>query len=151
MILIRRQAHEGMCCRLEDIIESPIIEKYRNKCEFTIGYDLNETSNTSYLRRQVKLKVQCFVESVIGFRLGDYKSGSNEVVEPFCCRHIPEEMFEFIRVFKSYINQSEYKAYNVRTHEGHWRQLTIRTNRSRDLLAIVIFDKQDLSDVKCCL
>lgn len=37
-------------------------------------------------------------ESVIGFRLGDYKSGSNEVVAPFCCRHIPEEMKSFIRV-----------------------------------------------------
>ena len=37
-------------------------------------------------------------ESVIGFRLGDYKSGSNEVVAPFCCRHIPEVMKSFIRV-----------------------------------------------------
>jgi tRNA (uracil-5-)-methyltransferase len=45
------------------------------------------------------------------------------------------------------MDQNEYKAYNVRTHEGHWRQLTIRNNQAKDLLVIVIFDKQDLSEV----
>ena len=88
-------------------------------------------------------------ETVIGFRLGDFKSGSNEVVEPYCCKHISDETKLFIRKFQDYIDtQSEYKAFNVRTHQGHWRQLTIRTNRNKDMLVIVVFDKQDLADVK---
>lgn len=41
--------------------------------------------------------------------------------------------------------QSKYAAFNVRTHDGHWRQLTLRTNELHEILAIVIFDKQDLS------
>jgi hypothetical protein len=84
---------------------------------------------------------------VIGFRLGDFKSGSNEVVEPYCCKHIPSETKQLLREFQNYIDQSEYKAFNVRTHEGNWRQLTARTNRNRDLLVIVVFDKQELTDV----
>lgn len=108
-------------------------------------------------------------ESVIGFRLGDYKSGSNEVVAPFCCRHIPEVMKSFIRVgftkvflsynpnfnqlsffqeFQTFMKQSKYSAFNVRTSKGSWRQLTLRINEAKEILAIVIFDKQDLSDVK---
>jgi len=45
------------------------------------------------------------------------------------------------------MQQSKYAAYNVRTHEGNWRQLTLRTNQSKEILAIIIFDKQDLTDV----
>jgi hypothetical protein len=53
----------------------------------------------------------------------------------------------FIKKLHDYIDQSEYKAFNVRTHLGNWRQLTLRSNENMDLLAILIFDKQDLNDV----
>ena len=46
------------------------------------------------------------------------------------------------------MKQSKYSAFNVRTSKGNWRQLTLRTNEAKEILAIVIFDKQDLSDVK---
>jgi len=51
-----------------------------------------------------------------------------------------------IKKFKIYIDQSKYKALNVRTRAGNWRQLTIRSNENNEHLVIVIFDKQDLSD-----
>ena len=80
-----------------------MIDNYRNKCEFSIGYNADETGN-NYMQAKKRswLYFGCHKkESVIGFRLGDYKSGSNEVVEPFCCRHIPDEMKAFIRVMKN--------------------------------------------------
>ena len=46
------------------------------------------------------------------------------------------------------MKQSKYSAFNVRTSKGSWRQLTLRINEAKEILAIVIFDKQDLSDVK---
>lgn len=46
------------------------------------------------------------------------------------------------------MKQSKYKAYNVRTHLGNWRQLTLRTNQCKEIMAIVIFDKHDLTEVK---
>ena len=109
---------------------------------------------------------------MIGFRLGEYKSGSNEVVEPYCCKHISEATKSLIKVslrvifqwfkvsklncdallliikkFQQYLDQSEHKPFNVRNHEGNWRQLTLRSNQNDEFLAIVIFDKQDLIEV----
>ncbi|XP_038075133.1 zinc finger CCCH domain-containing protein 24-like isoform X2 [Patiria miniata] len=33
----QRKSHSGMACELEPIKPSPVLESYRNKCEFTIG------------------------------------------------------------------------------------------------------------------
>lgn len=33
--------NDGMCCPILDILPSPITDHYRNKCEFTIGLDIN--------------------------------------------------------------------------------------------------------------
>ena len=52
-----------------------------------------------------------------------------------------------IRKFQEYVEQSECKPFNVRTHEGHWRQLTLRSNANKEMLAIIVFDKQNLTDV----
>lgn len=120
--------HSGMCCDLSEFVPSPVIDNYRNKCEFTIGFDSTETN--------VK----------IGFRLGDYKSGSNEVVEPYVCRNISEHMKSFLKKFRPYFEQSAYKPCNIRLKLGNWRQLTLRSNEAKDILAIIIFDKKDLSD-----
>ena len=30
----------GLPCKLEGIIESPLVNGYRNKCEFSVGYSL---------------------------------------------------------------------------------------------------------------
>lgn len=86
------------------------------------------------------------IEAVIGQRLGEYKTGSNEVVEPTVCRHITEHMKQFTKKMQEYIDQSTYDPINVRTKTGHWRQLTLRSNEEKDLLAIFVFDKKDLTD-----
>ena len=38
------------------------------------------------------------LEQVIGFRLGDYKSGSNEVVSPQACKNISNEVKNLVLV-----------------------------------------------------
>lgn len=30
----------GLPCKLEGIVESPLVNGYRNKCEFSVGYSL---------------------------------------------------------------------------------------------------------------
>jgi len=52
-----------------------------------------------------------------------------------------------MKSFLEYVNNSKYKPFNVRTREGHWRQLTIRSNQDKELLVIVVFDKHELDDV----
>ena len=82
----------------------PMVDNYRNKCEFTIGFNANETSDLFLLNSLKKLRVlksnlfNFLLEGVIGFRLGEYKSGSNEVVEPYCCRHISNGTKSLIKV-----------------------------------------------------
>lgn len=47
---IRQQmeANDGLICPLSDVVPSPVLEKYRNKCDFTIGsfycFDINATN-----------------------------------------------------------------------------------------------------------
>ena len=54
----------------------------------------------------------------------------------------------FIKIFQEYlVEKSKYKAFSVRTHEGNWRQLTVRNNQNNELLAIIVFDKKSLSEV----
>jgi tRNA (uracil-5-)-methyltransferase len=86
---------------------------------------------------------------MIGFRLGDYKSGSNEVVSPESCKNISNEMKILVNYFQKYIDEvSKYKAFNVRNHEGFWRQLTLRSNQKNDILALIVLDKKNLTDVR---
>lgn len=53
----------------------------------------------------------------------------------------------FFKLFKSFLQKSKCPAFNVRTKKGYWRQLTLRTNSQKEILAIVVFDKNDLSEV----
>lgn len=39
----------GLACKLEGIIESPLVNGYRNKCEFSIGYSLQGKPTVGFL------------------------------------------------------------------------------------------------------
>lgn len=77
--------------------------------------------------------------------MGVYKSGSNVVVEPYVCRNISEHMKSFVKIFRDYLDESLYKPCNLRLKTGNWRQLTLRSNEVKDLLAIIVFDQKDLT------
>ena len=77
--------------------------------------------------------------------MGLYKSGSNEVIEPYVCRNISEHMKLFVKKFHSYFDESDFKPCNLRLKIGNWRQLTLRSNEAKDILAIIIFDQKDLT------
>jgi len=128
-LLEQKKKYEGMCCEFVDYVPSPVQDGYRNKCEFSFGYNVDES------------------DSLIGFRLGDFKSGSNEVVSPDACPNISSEMKTLVQAFKTYLHEkSSYKAFNVRNHEGNWRQLTLRSNQSNEFLAILVFEKKELTE-----
>ncbi|CAG8433723.1 10421_t:CDS:10 [Diversispora eburnea] len=60
---VAEEVESNLPCEVRTIISSPILEGYRNKCEFTIGKNLNG-------------------EKTVGFLLGAYKDGLNTVLEP---------------------------------------------------------------------
>ncbi|XP_061188438.1 tRNA (uracil-5-)-methyltransferase homolog A-like [Saccostrea echinata] len=122
----QRKKYDGHCCELLQIKPSPIQQGYRNKCEFTIGQDVDKNDNT------------------VGFRFGQYKDGTSSVGEPYCLSNIPDAMKTVVKSFQNFIRSGQYGAYNPETHAGHWRMLTVRTTRS-DVMAIGDFHPQQLS------
>lgn len=76
----KRKSNNGLICEYGPIKTAEKIESYRNKCEFTIGLDVESNLTT------------------VGFRLGSYVSGFTGVapVENLC--HIPQEMKDAVSV-----------------------------------------------------
>ncbi|XP_060070998.1 tRNA (uracil-5-)-methyltransferase homolog A-like [Ylistrum balloti] len=123
----QRSKYDGKCCEMLPIKASPKLEAYRNKCEFTIGKDINGLDNT------------------VGFRYGLYKQGNKSVGEPDDQIIMPDSMKKFVKSFQKFIRASDYGAYDPQSHEGHWRILTTRTCQgSADFMAIIDFDSQNL-------
>ncbi|XP_067143995.1 tRNA (uracil-5-)-methyltransferase homolog A [Centruroides vittatus] len=123
----QKKLYEGMCCELLPIKPSPVTSAYRNKCEFTVGKHLDTGEKT------------------VGFRLNCYKSGSMSVAEPDECINIPESMLKAVKSFQDYIRSSDKDVFNPETHEGYWRQLTVRTSKT-DVLLVVVMHPQKLEE-----
>lgn len=72
---------EGMDCELLDTIQSPVVNGYRTKCEFTIGKDLDGAPT-------------------VGFLLGLYRDGITAVLDPDDCLHVPEKAKEVAKAME---------------------------------------------------
>lgn len=117
-----------MCCPLEDIRPSPTQTEYRNKCEFLISKGADGEDKT------------------IGFRLGKYKGGSCAVVGPAETSHVSAEAKRVVSEFQKFIRTTPYSVYSPVTYEGHWKQLTVRTTRTGQAMAVAFFNPQKLEE-----
>ncbi|CAK9828739.1 tRNA (uracil-5-)-methyltransferase homolog A [Anthophora retusa] len=123
----QKDQHQGLPCELLPILSTDTITEYRNKCEFTVG------------RGDKEGKV------VIGFRLSSYAAGSTAVgpIDNLC--HIPKKMKIVAKVLEEFMESTELKPFHPVDHSGYWRQVTVRTTLSDDLMVIVGMHPQDLS------
>ncbi|RWS28824.1 tRNA (uracil-5-)-methyltransferase A-like protein, partial [Leptotrombidium deliense] len=103
------------CCPLMEIMRSPIIDGYRNKCEFHIG-----------------------INKAVGFRLGLYKDGNTTVASPSkSCPILSSKMHEIIGAFEKYLKTiSALPSFNNETNTGFWRQLTVRTTANECMIIV---------------
>ncbi|XP_069476119.1 LOW QUALITY PROTEIN: tRNA (uracil-5-)-methyltransferase homolog A [Ambystoma mexicanum] len=127
-LFLQKQKHNDLCCAFEGVRPSPVQTEYRNKCEFLIGVGANQEDKT------------------VGCRLGKYKGGTCAVVEPFDTIHIPSSMKTVVKAFQEYIRSTPYSVYSPETYEGHWRQLTVRTSSTGQIMVIAHFNPQKLSE-----
>uniref|UniRef100_A0A8C5H376 tRNA (uracil(54)-C(5))-methyltransferase n=1 Tax=Gouania willdenowi TaxID=441366 RepID=A0A8C5H376_GOUWI len=102
--------------------------EYRNKCEFLMSVGADGEDKT------------------IGFRLGKYKGGSCAVVGPAQTCHVSAEAKRVVEDFQKFIRTTAYSVYSPETYEGHWKQLTVRTTRTKQAMAIVFFHPQKLDE-----
>uniref|UniRef100_A0A3B3CIJ8 tRNA (uracil(54)-C(5))-methyltransferase n=1 Tax=Oryzias melastigma TaxID=30732 RepID=A0A3B3CIJ8_ORYME len=127
-LFAQKGKHNKMCCPLEAIRPSPTQKEYRNKCEFLISMGADGEDKT------------------IGFRLGKYKGGSCAVVGPSETCHVSAAAKTIVREFQKFIRTTSYSVYSPETYEGHWKQLTVRTTRSKEAMAVIFFNPQKLEE-----
>uniref|UniRef100_A0A8C4I0G0 tRNA (uracil(54)-C(5))-methyltransferase n=1 Tax=Dicentrarchus labrax TaxID=13489 RepID=A0A8C4I0G0_DICLA len=127
-LFAQKGKYNKMCCPLETIRPSPTQTEYRNKCEFLISVGADGEDKT------------------IGFRLGKYKGGSCAVVGPAETRHVSAEAKRVVSEFQKFIRTTPYSVYSPETYEGHWKQLTVRTTRTKQAMAVVFFNPQKLDE-----
>lgn len=120
-------SHKGLCCPMDSIHPSPSLEGYRNKCEFSIGFDADG-------------------KPCVGFRLGLFRNGSVVVSKPDQCINVSATMKEVCATVQTMIENSEFPVYDVKVKDGVWRQLTVRrAERTGDLMVIVMVNLTKLS------
>ncbi|OMO91470.1 hypothetical protein COLO4_18342 [Corchorus olitorius] len=101
----------GLPCELEGIIESPVVNGYRNKCEFSVGYS-----------QQGK--------PTVGFMLGNFREGVTAVEEPVDCPNVSKIACKYASILQESLQHSSLPIWNRFKNTGFWRQLTVREGRS---------------------
>lgn len=123
----QKAKNDGKCCRVERIKASPVIDGYRNKCEFTIGMS------------------QDGKEKTVGFRVGKYKGGHTAVANPLSCKHLSPASKRVVEGIQKYMDQSSLQFFDPVSHEGHWSLLTVRTTEGSDVMATLQIHPQELT------
>ncbi|XP_044329853.1 zinc finger CCCH domain-containing protein 24 [Triticum aestivum] len=112
----------GLSCKLEGILESPVIDGYRNKCEFSVGHSLAG-------------------KKTVGFMLGNFREGVTAVEEPVDCPNVSAMSCKYAMIFQDFLQLSCLPAWNRVDNSGFWRQFTVREGRS-PAQAVVAEDTQ---------
>ncbi|KAF8749570.1 hypothetical protein HU200_012585 [Digitaria exilis] len=100
----------GLPCKLEGILESPIVNGYRNKCEFSVGYSLEG-------------------KKTVGFMLGNFREGVTAVEEPVNCPNVSEISCKYAQMFQDFLQSSSLPLWSRVDNCGFWRQFTVREGR----------------------
>uniref|UniRef100_A0A0D9W1R9 C3H1-type domain-containing protein n=1 Tax=Leersia perrieri TaxID=77586 RepID=A0A0D9W1R9_9ORYZ len=100
----------GLPCKLEGILESPVINGYRNKCEFSVGFSLEG-------------------KKTVGFMLGNFREGVTAVEEPVDCPNVSEISCNYALMFQDFLQSSSLPVWNRIDNCGFWRQFTVREGR----------------------
>ncbi|GLH01792.1 tRNA (Uracil-5-)-methyltransferase-like protein A [Gryllus bimaculatus] len=124
----QRKKNEGLVFRLEEIRPSPVVDAYRNKCEFRVG--LNPDTQ----------------ERTVGCRLENYKDGSMGVGPADSLKHLPDRMREAVKLFQEYVRKSDKEPFSVETRQGYWRHLIVRVTCSGDVMLVVVAHPQSLTE-----
>lgn len=110
---------DALPCRWLGFQASPQIDGYRNKSEFSVGYNAAG-------------------EKVVGFRLSSYVNGSIEVDYVAALPHIPEPMKLAAEVWQTFVRASAFDVFSPEFYSGVYRQLTVRVSVASGEVMLVI-------------
>ncbi|XP_042389161.1 zinc finger CCCH domain-containing protein 24-like [Zingiber officinale] len=107
----------GLPCKLEGILESPLTNGYRNKCEFSVGYSLHG-------------------KPTVGFMVGSFREGITAIEEPINCPNVSRISYEFALAFQEFLQSSALPVWNRIENKGFWRQFTVREGRKSSQVTV---------------
>ncbi|KAG6760719.1 hypothetical protein POTOM_033899 [Populus tomentosa] len=126
--ILRSREIGGLPCELEGILESPLRNGYRNKCEFSVGYSLQG-------------------KPTVGFMLGNFREGVTAVEEPLACPNVSSVACKYASIFQEFLQQSGLPIWNRFKNTGFWRQLTVREGRLPRKAADIAIPEAHISEV----
>ncbi|KAJ9698146.1 hypothetical protein PVL29_007300 [Vitis rotundifolia] len=118
----------GLPCKFEGILESPLVNGYRNKCEFSVGYSLQG-------------------KPTVGFMLGNFREGVTAVEEPADCPNVSMIARRYAAIFQEFLQHSGLPLWNRFNNTGFWRQLTVREGRKPGKAAEAKISESSISEV----
>uniref|UniRef100_A0A4X2LDC0 tRNA (uracil(54)-C(5))-methyltransferase n=1 Tax=Vombatus ursinus TaxID=29139 RepID=A0A4X2LDC0_VOMUR len=116
----------ALCSRLQPFRPSPVIDGYRNKCNFAIRQGPDGRPRT------------------VGYVLGSRREQQLVCVQPGHLKHIPEQHQRVARCYQAFLHQSPLEPYVEPHGRGHWHELTVRSTRRGHTMAIIAFHPQQL-------
>ncbi|KAI3822846.1 hypothetical protein L1987_10445 [Smallanthus sonchifolius] len=126
--IVKSREIGGLACKLEGIIESPLVNGYRNKCEFSIGYSLKG-------------------KPTVGFLLGNFREGVTAVEEPSDCPNVSRISCKYAEIFQNFLQNSTFPIWNRMSNTGFWRQLTVREGRRQGGIPEVDCAESNIAEV----
>uniref|UniRef100_A0A8R1HZW9 tRNA (uracil(54)-C(5))-methyltransferase n=1 Tax=Caenorhabditis japonica TaxID=281687 RepID=A0A8R1HZW9_CAEJA len=115
--------------RLQTILPSPKIKEYRNKCEFTIGQDLNG-------------------EVCVGFVGGRFAKNQHFVIPPVDVEIVSTQMMAIVKDVHDFVKESGLSPFNEFERKGFWRLLTIREFGGDVMLIFTVFPLEEAEKTK---
>ncbi|KNC99848.1 uncharacterized protein SPPG_05222 [Spizellomyces punctatus DAOM BR117] len=120
------KANDDIPCPLSDPLPSPVVNGYRNKCEFTFGWNLKR-------------------EKVVGFLLGLYKEGIVNVLEPTNTLNVSPAAVKIAATLQTFLRASDLDLYDRINKKGFWRMALVRTHRTNESMIVVQYSPSDVS------
>ncbi|KAJ3161957.1 tRNA methyltransferase 2 [Geranomyces michiganensis] len=126
-----RISRDHVPCELLEVIPSPVLCKYRNKCEFTFGW--NEAG-----------------EKVAGFLCGAYKDGVVTIVEADLASNVGSAGAELSRSLGRFLRSSSLPIYDRIAKTGFWRQALVRTHSTGENMLVISYNPRgvDAADLE---
>lgn len=108
----------GAPCDVESTTPSPIVDGYRNKCEFSFGISPDG-------------------KKTVGFMLGLFREGIVSVLEPSQCKNVSDAAKNIVKEMQSYLDTTDLDVYDRVLGKGFWRLLMARTLSSGENMVMV--------------
>ncbi|NWI52669.1 TRM2 methyltransferase, partial [Calyptomena viridis] len=123
---IDAQKPHGLCCPLQPVVPSPIVNGYRNKSTFSVNRGPDGNPKT------------------VGLYVGTGKAKNIVCVKADHMENMPLKHKQVAQCYEEFICRSPLDSCILFHEGGHWRELVVRTTSRGHTMAIITFHPQEL-------